>query len=103
MLFPVKCLPACKAKKPYWKTTHALPFPPPCLLYTSYGEQANLYAELGMYDKDLEMNKKALYYSMLKDSFGLGDLYRYRAQIFRNMNQKDSVFHYLRLGEKRCV
>lgn len=29
MLFPVKCLPACKAKKPYWKTTHALPFPPP--------------------------------------------------------------------------
>lgn len=36
---------------------------------------------------------------MLKDSFGLGDLYRYRAQIFRKMNQKDSVFHYLRLGE----
>ena len=27
MLFPVKCLPACKAKKPYWKTTHALPLP----------------------------------------------------------------------------
>lgn len=53
-----------------------------------------------MYDQALEMNKKAQYYSMLKDSFGLGDLYRYRAQIFRNMNQKDSVFHYLRLGEK---
>lgn len=66
----------------------------------AYGEQANLYAELGMYDQALEMNKKAQYYSMLKDSFGLGDLYRYRAQIFRNMNQKDSVFHYLRLGEK---
>lgn len=66
----------------------------------AYGEQANLYAELGMYDQTLEMNKKAQYYSMLKDSFGLGDLYRYRAQIFRNMNQKDSVFHYLRLGEK---
>lgn len=66
----------------------------------AYGEQANLYAELGMYDQALEMNKKAQYYSMLKDSFGLGDLYRYRAQIFRNMNQKDSVFYYLRLGEK---
>ena len=61
-------------------------------------DNADTYAELGMYDQALEMNKKAQYYSMLKDSFGLGDLYRYRAQIFRNMNQKDSVFHYLRLG-----
>lgn len=48
----------------------------------AYGEQANLYAELGMYDQALEMNKKAQYYSMLKDSFGLGDLYRYRARSF---------------------
>ena len=37
----------------------------------AYGEQANLYAELGMYDQALEMNKKAQYYSMQKDSFGL--------------------------------
>ncbi len=66
----------------------------------AYGEQANLYAELGMYDRALELNSKAQYYSLLKDSFGLGDFYRYRAQIFRNMNQKDSVFHYLRPGRE---
>ena len=66
----------------------------------AYGEQANLYAELGMYDQALEMNKKAQYYSMLKDSFGLGDLYRYRAQIFRNMNQKDSVIPLPQAGRK---
>ena len=37
----------------------------------AYGEQANLYAELGMYDRALELNSKAQYYSLLKDSFGL--------------------------------
>lgn len=72
----------------------------PSNVVIAYGEQANLYAELGMYDQALKMNGKAQHYSMLKDSFGLGDLYRYRAQIFRKLNRKDSVFHYLRLGEK---
>ncbi|MFR1325865.1 MAG: tetratricopeptide repeat protein [Bacteroides cellulosilyticus] len=61
----------------------------------AYGEQANLYAELGMYDRALELNSKAQYYSLLKDSFGLGDLYRYRAEIFRRTQDKDSVFYYL--------
>lgn len=61
----------------------------------AYGEQANLYAELGMYDRALELNSKAQYYSLLKDSFGLGDLYRYRAEIFRRIQDKDSVFYYL--------
>lgn len=61
----------------------------------AYGEQANLYAELGMYDRALELNSKAQYYSLLKDSFGLGDLYRYRAEIFRRIQNKDSVFYYL--------
>lgn len=72
----------------------------PSNVVIAYGEQANLYAELGMYDQALEMNGKAQYYSKLKDNYGLGDLYRYRAQIFRNTKQKDSVFHYLRLGEQ---
>ena len=61
----------------------------------AYGEQATLYAELGMYDRALELNSKAQYYSLLKDSFGLGDLYRYRAEIFRRTQDKDSVFYYL--------
>ena len=52
-------------------------------------------AELGMYDRALELNSKAQYYSLLKDSFGLGDLYRYRAEIFRRTQDKDSVFYYL--------
>lgn len=43
MLFPVKCLPACKAKKPYWKTTHALPFPPPPPRQPGYGYHKRFY------------------------------------------------------------
>lgn len=66
----------------------------------AYGEQANLYAELGMYDRALQMNAKAQHYSLLKDSFGLGDLYRYRAEIFRKTQKKDSVFYYLNQAEK---
>lgn len=66
----------------------------------AYGEQANLYAELGMYDRALQMNAKAQHYSLLKDSFGLGDLYRYRAEIFRKTQEKDSVFYYLNQAEK---
>lgn len=66
----------------------------------AYGEQANLYMELGMYDRALQLNREAEHFSMLKDSFGLGDLYRYRADIFRKTGEKDSVFHYLkRAGE----
>lgn len=66
----------------------------------AYGEQANLFSELGMYDQALQMNAKAQYYSMKKDSFGLGDLYRYRAAIFRETGQKDSILHYLNLGQE---
>lgn len=66
----------------------------------AYGEQANLYAELGMYDRALQMNAKAQHYSFLKDSFGLGDLYRYRAEIFRKTQERDSVFYYLNQAEK---
>lgn len=66
----------------------------------AYGEQANLYAELGMYDRALQMNAKAQHYSLLKDSFGLGDLYRYRAEIFRKTQERDSVFYYLNQAEK---
>ena len=73
---------------------------PPRNVVIAYGEQANLYGELGLYDRALQMNEKAQYYSMLKDSFGLGDLYRYRATLFRKTGEKDSIFHYLNLGEK---
>ncbi len=73
---------------------------PPRNVVIAYGEQANLYGELGLYDRALQMNEKAQHYSMLKDSFGLGDLYRYRAELFRKTGQKDSVFHYLALGER---
>lgn len=66
----------------------------------AYGEQSNLYAELGLHQQALQQNATALHYSLLKDSFGLGDLYRYRAEIFMEMGEKDSVFHYLKLGEQ---
>lgn len=73
---------------------------PPTNIVIAYGEQANLYVELGMYDHALQLNRKAEHYSQLKDSFGLGDLYRYRADIFRKTGEKDSVFYYLRQAEK---
>lgn len=66
----------------------------------AYGEQANLYAELDMYDRALQLNTKAQHYSLLKDSFGLGDLYRYRAVIFGQTGIKDSIFYYLNQAEK---
>lgn len=66
----------------------------------AYGEQANLYAELGMYDRALQLNTEAQRYSLLKDSFGLGDLYRYRAAIFGQTGNKDSIFYYLNQAEK---
>lgn len=73
---------------------------PPRNVVIAYGEQGNLYAELGMYDQALQMNAKSACYSMKKDSFGLGDIYRYRAAIYRKTEQKDSVFHYLSLAER---
>lgn len=66
----------------------------------AYGEQSNLYAELGMYDRALQLNTEAQRYSLLKDSFGLGDLYRYRASIFGQTGNKDSIFYYLNQAEK---
>ena len=51
----------------------------------AYGEQANLYGDLGMYEQALQMNELARRYSVRQDSFGLGDLYRYRAQLFRKL------------------
>lgn len=73
---------------------------PPQDVVIAYGEQSNLYAELGLYQQALQQNAVAMHYSLLKDSFGLGDLYRYRANIFMKTGEKDSVFHYLRLGEQ---
>ena len=69
----------------------------------AYGEQANLYGDLGMYEQALQMNELARRYSVRQDSFGLGDLYRYRAQLFRKLKKRDSVFHYLRLGEQASI
>ncbi len=74
----------------------------------AYGEQANLYGELGIYDRALEMNRKAREYSLRSGNFGLGDLYRYRADIFMRMGgnetaSMDSVFHYLRLAGKESA
>ena len=66
----------------------------------AYGEQANLYADLDMYKQALQQNTIAIHYSLMKDSFGLGDLYRYRAAILSKQQNRDSVFHYLALGEQ---
>lgn len=66
----------------------------------AYGEQANLFGELEMYDRALQMNERAQYYSQLKDSFGLGDLYRYRVELFEKTGNRDSAYHYLRLAEE---
>lgn len=73
---------------------------PPQDVVIAYGEQANLYSELEMYDEALQRNSIALHYSLLKDSFGLGDLYRYRAEIFRKTGDRDSLFYYLKRGEE---
>lgn len=73
---------------------------PPQEVVIAYGEQANLYAELGLYEQALQYNTKSLHYSLQKDSFGLGDVYRARSEIYQKLGVKDSVFHYLNLGEK---
>lgn len=73
---------------------------PPQEVVIAYGEQSNLYAALGLYKEALQYNTMAVHYASQKDSFGLGDVYRYRADLFLNTGPLDSVFHYLRLGEQ---
>lgn len=73
---------------------------PPQDVVIAYGAQANLYKELGLYQQALQQNATALHYSLASDSFGLGDLYRYRAEIFSLTGNQDSVFHYLHLDEQ---
>lgn len=60
-----------------------------------YGELANQYEALDMHSEALQLNRKACRYSLRQDSFGLGDLYRYRSDIFFNSNRKDSALYYL--------
>lgn len=73
---------------------------PPQEVVIAYGEQSNLYAALGLYNEALLYNTMAIHYASQKDSFGLGDVYRYRADLFLNTGPLDSAFHYLRLGEQ---
>lgn len=61
----------------------------------AYGEQSNLYLALKMYDRALVLNQLACNHSLQQDSFGLGDLYRFRSEIFKEKKQTDSTIYYL--------
>lgn len=62
----------------------------------AYGEQANLYFSMGMLDKSLEMNAKSIEIAKRNYNNNLGDIYRFRAEMFIEAKQQDSTFYYLR-------
>lgn len=62
----------------------------------AYGEQANLFMMLNMYDRAMELNEIACHHSIQQDSFGLSDLYRFKSEIFQKTGHNDSAIHYLK-------
>ncbi|MBC8593167.1 tetratricopeptide repeat protein [Oscillospiraceae bacterium N12] len=71
----------------------------PINVMVAYGEQADIYAELGLYEQALSHNAQAVRYSLQMDSLGLGDVFRNRAAIFKQMENRDSLFYYLQLAK----
>lgn len=63
----------------------------------AFNEQAILYQQLGIYDKALEMNRRAIEASLRNSNYNLGDAYHTRADINQMLGKSDSVFHYLHL------
>lgn len=61
----------------------------------AFNEQALLYQHLGIYDKALEMNQRAIGSALRNGKYSLGDAYRTRAEICRILGQRDSAFYYL--------
>lgn len=60
----------------------------------AYGEQANSYFKMGMIDKALEMNRKAIEVSKRNGEYSLTSIYRFRGAIFSEAGQRDSMFYY---------
>lgn len=66
---------------------------------TCYSDFASLYAELGLYDKALEMNAHAIRHSVETDSTHLTDLYLIRASCHLSMHRADSSFAWIDSAE----
>lgn len=62
----------------------------------AYGQQANLYYELGLLDKALDMNTKAIEVAKRNYNYNLGDIYRFRGNIFEKLGQLDSLYYCVR-------
>ena len=61
----------------------------------AYAEQSNLYYQLRIIDKALEMNTKAIEYSQRNYNYHLSDVYRFRAIMLIRSGERDSAFHYI--------
>ena len=62
----------------------------------AYAEQSNLYYQLRIMDKALEMNIKAIECSQRNYNYHLSDVYRFRAIMLIRSGERDSAFHYIR-------
>lgn len=69
-------------------------------VYT-FGDMSTTYSDLGLYDKALEAISRSISYSLRLDSFTISDLYRMKAEIFWQLDQRDSTLYYIRKALER--
>lgn len=62
----------------------------------AYAEQANLYYQLRIMDKALEINAKAIECSQRNYNYHLSDAYRFRGIMLTRLGERDSAFYYIR-------
>ena len=66
----------------------------------AYNQQAYMYHMLELYDKALEYNSKAIEVNIRLKGFSLGDSYRKRADIWKDLHRTDSTVYYIRKGRE---
>lgn len=69
-------------------------------IYT-FADMSTTYSDLGLYDKALEAISQSISYSLRLDSFTISDLYRMKAEIFWQLDQRDSTLYYIQKALER--
>ena len=66
----------------------------------AYNRQAYMYHMLELYDKALEYNSKSIEVAIRLKGPSLGDSYRKRADIWKDLHRTDSTVYYIRKGRE---
>ena len=60
-----------------------------------YNDQSRIYVNLGLFDKALEANERAIRYAKESDNFTLEEVYRLRSIIFNESDRQDSALYWV--------